>query len=136
MVSSKASIHRKLIEEAKKSRSKAYAPFSRFKVGAALQTKSGEIYCGANVENSSYGLTNCAERTAVFKAVTDGHARKGAITTIAIVADTSGPCSPCGACRQVIFEFGGDIEVVMTNLKGDTVVKKIKNLLPDGFRLT
>ena len=119
----------KLIEMAKKARDNAYAPYSNFKVGAALLTEDGEIFTGANVENASYGLSICAERVAVFKAVSEG---KRKFKAIAVVADTEKPTPPCGACRQVLAEFG-DIEVIMANLKGDVKVMKLSELLPEAF---
>lgn len=126
------SAYRTLIAEARKARRRAYAPFSRFKVGAAVLTQTGEIFSGANVENSSYGMTNCAERSAIQKAVNAGHRR---IVAIGVIGDTEMPIAPCGACRQVVFEFGDDIEVVMANLKGNYRVETISTLLPLGFRL-
>lgn len=123
-------MYEKLIERAKEARERAYVPYSNFKVGAAVLTESGEIYTGCNVENSSYGLSNCAERTAIFKAVSEGHKD---FKAIAIVADTERACPPCGACRQVILEFGKDIEVIMANLNGDIIVKTSGQLLWGGF---
>lgn len=122
-----------LINKARLARTNAYAPFSGFAVGAAVLTTAGKIFTGANVENSSYGLTNCAERSAIQKAVNAGHKK---FQAIAIVADTAGPCAPCGACRQVIYEFGNNIVVIMANLKRAQVHKTIRSLLPFGFRLT
>ncbi|MBI3600155.1 MAG: cytidine deaminase [Nitrospinae bacterium] len=121
-----------LIAEAKKARENAYAPYSKFKVGAAVLTGDGKIFTGCNVENSSYGLSICAERTAIFNAVSAGYKE---FTKIVVVTDIDPPASPCGACRQVIFEFGDDIEVIMANLKGDVKIKKIDELLKDGFKL-
>ena len=120
----------KLIAEAKMAREKAYAPYSNFKVGAAVLTIDGKIFIGSNVENSSYGLSICAERAAIFNAVSSGYKK---FTKIAVVTDSEPPASPCGACRQVIFEFGDDIEVIMANLKGDIKIMKIDELLKDGF---
>jgi len=111
----------------------AYAPFSNFKVGAAILTSRGDIFAGCNVENSSYGMTNCAERTAIFSAV----AAKGPKLEIVAVAVTNAqgvPCSPCGACRQVIYEFGPDAVVFYQGQEGDAK-STIKELLPEGFRL-
>jgi cytidine deaminase len=119
-----------LIKKAKAARLKAYAPYSKFKVGAALLTKSGKVYTGANVENSTYGLTVCAERVAVFKAVNDGN--KGFVK-IVVVADKNPPITPCGACRQVLSEFAHDLEVVCVNLKGKIDRYSIKELLPEAF---
>ncbi|MEK3800759.1 cytidine deaminase [Peribacillus sp. FSL H8-0477] len=120
-----------LINEAITARTQAYTPYSKFKVGAAVLTEDGRVYQGSNIENASYGLTNCAERTAIFKAVSEG-TRK--IKAIAIVADTEGPVSPCGACRQVIAEFSdNDTKIFLTNLKGDTVETTIQEVLPGSF---
>ncbi|PRX34898.1 cytidine deaminase [Orenia metallireducens] len=121
---------KELVEKATEARKKAYVPYSNFKVGAALLTKDGEIYTGCNVENSSYGLSNCAERTAIFKAISEGEME---FEAIAIVADTKRACPPCGACRQVIVEFGKDIEVIMSNLDGDVIIKKADDLLWGSF---
>ncbi|WP_408954415.1 cytidine deaminase [Natroniella sp. ANB-PHB2] len=123
-------IKEKLITKAKQAREKAHVPYSNFKVGAALLTTDGEIYTGCNVENSSYGLTNCAERTAIYKAVSEGDKE---FEAIAIIADTERACSPCGACRQVILEFGSEIDVIMTNLDGETITKKASELLWGAF---
>jgi len=120
----------KLIEVALQAREKAYTPYSKFKVGAALLTGDGHIFTGCNVENASYGLTCCAERTAVFKAVSEGHREFDAI---AVVADVPKLCSPCGACRQVLSEFGGDIKVHMGNVKGEYVTTTVNELLPGYF---
>ena len=111
----------------------AYAPYSNFKVGAALLTAAGEVFAGCNVENASYGMTNCAERTAIFAAIAkSGPGLK--IRAIAVVNEQGVPCSPCGACRQVIYEFGPDARVIFQNAKGWTV-SHITELLPEGFRL-
>lgn len=120
----------KLIEEAKEARKMAYTPYSNYKVGAALLTKDGKIYRGCNVENASYGLTNCAERTAIFKAVSQGDRDYKAI---AIVLDADEFGAPCGACRQVIREFGTEIDVVMATVSGNYKVLKIKDLVPYSF---
>lgn len=125
-------IDKELIQLAKDARKNSYSPFSKFKVGAAVYDEKIGMFSGTNVENSSYGMTVCAERIAVFKAVSEG-ARD--IKKIAVIADTDKFVSPCGSCRQVIFEFGDNIEVIMTNLKGDTYKTYISELLPDGFRL-
>jgi cytidine deaminase len=124
---------RALIEAARKARERAYVPYSRFPVGAAILTADGELYTGCNIENSSFGLTNCAERTAIFKAVSEGHQR---VATIAVIADTEGPVSPCGSCRQVMSEFGPDARVILTNLQGDITVTTVRELLPGAFRPT
>ncbi|NLM97225.1 MAG: cytidine deaminase [Halanaerobiaceae bacterium] len=119
-----------LIQMAKNAREYSYSPYSDFPVGAALLCEDGTIYTGTNIENASYGLSNCAERTAVFKAVSEG---KGEFKAIAVVADTERPVPPCGACRQVIQEFGEDVEVIIANLKGDYRSFSIKELLPGAF---
>lgn len=120
-----------LMELAKEGREKAYVPYSKFKVGAALLTTDGKVFKGCNIENSGYSMTNCAERTAMFKAVSEGERDFAAI---AIVADTEGPCSPCGACRQVISEFcAPNMPVYLTNMKGDVQETTVKELLPGAF---
>ncbi|MCL4516934.1 MAG: cytidine deaminase [Firmicutes bacterium] len=121
---------RQLVEKAREARQKAYVPYSHFPVGAAVLTGSGRVFTGCNVENAAYGPTICAERTAVVKAVSEGERE---IVAIAVVADTEGPCSPCGICRQVISEFGKEIRVVMANLAGAIRVKTIGELLPSTF---
>ncbi len=118
-----------LIEVAKKYRERAYAPYSKFQVGAAVLTKSGHVYGGCNIENASYPVTNCAERTAIFKAVSEGERE---FEAIAIVADTSGPCAPCGMCRQAICEFRIG-RVIMANLKGDSKAVSLEEILPFAF---
>ena len=123
-----------LIQEAIDARKQAYTPYSEFKVGAAVLTADGHVFRGCNIENASYGLTNCAERTAIFKAVSEGEPK---IEAIAIVADTDGPVSPCGACRQVIAEFSDDqTKVYLANLKGDVLETSIADLLPGFFKST
>jgi len=120
-----------LITEAKKAREYAYAPYSKFQVGAALLTTDGKIYHGCNVENAAYSLCNCAERTALFKAYSEG-AREYA--ALAVIADTSRPVPPCGACRQVIAELcPPDMKVILANLKGDVTELTVKELLPGAF---
>ncbi|MCG7336409.1 cytidine deaminase [Sporosarcina sp. ACRSM] len=121
----------KLMEESKKAREKAYVPYSKFPVGAALLAEDGTVYRGCNIENSAYSMTNCAERTAFFKAVSEGvHTFKA----LAVVADTEGPVSPCGACRQVIAEFcDRQMPVYLTNLKGDVLETTVAELLPGAF---
>ncbi|MER1986109.1 MAG: cytidine deaminase [Solibacillus sp.] len=120
-----------LMAQSKLARENAYVPYSKFKVGAALLAKNGTVYEGCNIENASYGLANCAERTAIFKAVSEGMKE---FSAIAIVADTPGPCSPCGACRQVIAEFcAPDMPVYLTNLNGDVQETTVSELLPGAF---
>jgi len=122
-----------LIAEARAAREKAYAPYSNFKVGAAVLTRDGKIYHGCNIENASYGLTNCAERTAFFSAIADGY-KPGDFAQIAVVGDTEGPVSPCGACRQVILELGGaDLVVILANLENAVDISSPAALLPGAF---
>jgi len=108
----------------------AIADYSHFKVGAALETADGRIITGCNIENASYGLTMCAERVAMFKALSDGHRD---FRRALIVADTAEPTPPCGACRQILWEFGGDLEVILANLTGITSRRRLSDLLPDAF---
>jgi len=119
-----------LVAAARKAREHAVADFSHFKVGAALETDAGEIVAGCNVENASYGLTICAERVAIFKALSDGHR---SFKRIAVVADTASPTPPCGACRQIIWEFCGDIDVIIANLSEVKLTMRMKDLLPLPF---
>lgn len=120
-----------LIDEAMKARDKAYVPYSKFGVGAALLTTDGKVYHGCNIENAAYSLCNCAERTALFKAFSEGDRN---FQMMAVVADTDRPCSPCGACRQVISELcPKDMKVVLTNLKGDILELTVEQLLPGAF---
>jgi cytidine deaminase len=119
-----------VVQAARFARDRARAEFSDFKVGAALETVDGRIITGCNIENSTYGLTMCAERLAVFKAVSEGHK---AFKRMAVVADTSQPTSPCGACRQILWELAGDIEVILADLQGIKTRHRLKNLLPHPF---
>lgn len=120
-----------LIKEAKIAREKAYVPYSKFQVGAALLTTDGKVYHGCNVENAAYSMTNCAERTAFFSAYAQGDRQ---FEMLAVVADTDGPVSPCGACRQVISELcSKDMKVILTNLKGDIQEITVAELLPGAF---
>lgn len=124
-----------LIAAARAAREHAYAPYSRFLVGAALQTRDGRIFAGCNVENASYGLCNCAERTAFFAAIASG-CRPGDFTHLAVIADTEGPVSPCGACRQVTIELGGPkLTVIQANLGGKVTLTTAAALLPGAFSL-
>src|SRR5512146_753617 len=126
----------RLLAEAEKVSERAYAPFSKFFVGCAILTSDGKTYVGCNVENSSYGLTNCAERTAIFTAIadkTDG--KKLDIKAVAVVNRDGIPCAPCGACRQVIFEFGPNAVVIYRAHDGKITQTPITDLLPQGFRL-
>ena len=120
----------KLVAAARDARLHAVADFSGFKVGAALETDTGEIITGCNIENATYGLTVCAERVAIFKALSEG---RRSFTRIAVVADTATPTPPCGACRQIIWEFCGDIEVVLANLSEVSATLQMKDLLPMPF---
>jgi cytidine deaminase len=122
-----------LLQAARKVMKHAHAPYSHFRVGAALITAKGEVFAGCNVENASYGMTNCAERTAIFAAVAQSGPRLD-IRAVAVVNDQGVPCSPCGACRQVIYEFGPEAMVYFQGSKG-WKESHITELLPEGFRL-
>ena len=122
-----------LRETALQARLRAHAPFSNFLVGAAMEAQDGRIFGGCNVENSSYGLTMCAERTAIFRAVAEGAKR---FTRIAVVADTEKLTPPCGACRQVLWDLCGDLEVILFNLRGATETCRLRDLLPRAFDAT
>jgi cytidine deaminase len=124
--------YQNLISAAKDAREGAYCPYSKFKVGAAVLTGKGNIFTGCNIENASYGLTVCAERVAIFKAVSAGERN---IKAIAIVLEAPDFGAPCGACRQVIYEFGKDADVIMATVNGKYEIKKIKDLLPYAFSL-
>ena len=119
-----------LVTAARAAREHAAADYSGFKVGAALETADGQIITGCNIENASYGLTMCAERVAVFKAVSEGHRT---FRRIAVVAATADPTPPCGSCRQILWEFGGDLEVVLANLEAVTATHRLSALLPHPF---
>lgn len=121
---------KKLIEAAKKVRERAFAPYSKFKVGAAVITKDGKIFTGCNIESASYSPTVCAERVAIWKAVSEGETE---LEQIVVVADTENLTPPCGVCRQIIWEFCGNIPVTMANLKGDSETISMKELLPRAF---
>jgi cytidine deaminase len=128
-----AAMRKRLLSGARRAMKNAYAPFSKFRVGAAILTAKGDVFLGCNVENSSYGMTNCAERTAIFAAV----AKKGPKLEVVAVAVDNGqgvPCSPCGACRQVIYEFGPEAVIFYRATKG-WAESPITDLLPEGFRL-
>jgi len=120
----------KLLEAALAARNNAHAPFSKFKVGAAIEDENGRIFTGCNVENATYGLTLCAERVAVFKAISEG-ARK--FKRIAVAADTDVLTPPCGACRQILWEFCGNAELTLVNLQGKTETFQLKDLFPRPF---
>jgi cytidine deaminase len=119
-----------VIAAARAGREHAVAPFSHFHVGAAVRAKSGKIYSGCNVENASYGLTLCAERVAIFKALSEG---ERGLEAVAVVTDTDTLTPPCGACRQIIWEFCGDAEVILANLAGRVEVHRMSALLPKPF---
>ena len=120
----------KLVEAALAARENAHAPFSNFRVGAALEDEAGRIFTGCNIENATYGLTLCAERVAVFKAISEG-ARK--FTRIAVAADTDVLTPPCGACRQILWEFCGDLELTLVNLQGKRETFRLKDIFPRPF---
>jgi cytidine deaminase len=119
-----------LIEAAIRARENAHAPYSHFRVGAALEDSEGHIHTGCNVENATYGLSICAERVAVVKAVSKG--AKG-FKRVAVVADTDTLTPPCGACRQILWEFCGDVEVVLSNLQGKTETIRLSSIFPRAF---
>ncbi|MBI3758898.1 MAG: cytidine deaminase [Deltaproteobacteria bacterium] len=119
-----------LVNAARIVRLNAHAPYSGFKVGAALETAGGLIIAGCNVENATYGLTICAERVAIVRAIAEGHRQ---FVRIAIVADTELPTPPCGACRQILWEFGGDLEIVLANLVAVKATHRLADLLPFPF---
>lgn len=119
-----------LIETAKAARVRSVAPFSNFMVGAALQTKDGKVFTGCNIESASYGLTVCAERVAIWKALSDGERD---FTDLVIVADTETLTPPCGTCRQIIWEFAKHAKIVLANLQGQREEREIKELLPSAF---
>ena len=119
-----------LIEAALQARENAHAPYSHFRVGAALEDSAGRLHTGCNIENATYGLTLCAERVAVFKAVSEG---VRAFRRIAIAADSDTPAPPCGACRQILWEFCGDIEILLVNPRGQTESHRLKDLFPRPF---
>jgi len=120
----------KLVEAAADVRTRAYAPYSNFKVGAAVETEDGDIYTGCNVESASYGLTVCAERVAIWKGISRGVTKFG---RIAVVVDTEEPTPPCGTCRQIIWEFCGDVPVILANLHGKKETVMMSKLLPRAF---
>ena len=119
-----------LIAAARTAREHAHAPYSNFRVGAAVRAKSGRIFNGCNVENATYGLTLCAERVAIFKAISEG---ERGFDAVAVVADTDSLTPPCGSCRQILWEFCGDAEVVLANFKGKVERYRVSALLPKPF---
>lgn len=127
--------HSALLHAARSARERAYAPYSRFKVGAAVEVRDGRIFAGCNIENAAYGLCNCAERTALFTAIAAG-CQPGEFTRLAVIGDTEGPIAPCGACRQVIIELGRPaLMVILSNLAGAVQVTCADALLPGAFVL-
>ncbi len=119
-----------LVAAARSAVASAIADFSHFRVGAALETMAGHVITGCNIENASYGLTMCAERVAMFKALSDGHRE---FRRVVVVADTVAPTPPCGACRQILWEFGGNLEVVLANLAEEKASYRLQDLLPLPF---
>lgn len=131
-MSTEEQVKNKMIENATNMLDRAYVPYSKFPVGASILTKDGELFSGCNIENASYPLTNCAERTAIFKAVSEG---KKEFSYMVVTGDTDGPISPCGACRQVMVEFcDPDMPVLLTNKKGKQLETTVKDLLPGAFQ--
>lgn len=122
--------HETLLAAARAARENAHAPYSNFRVGAALRANSGRVYTGCNVENATYGLTVCAERVAIFKAISEG---ERGFSAIAVVTHTDELTPPCGACRQIIWEFCGDVDIILGNLKGRVEVHRASALLPRPF---
>jgi cytidine deaminase len=123
-------VYKQLVKDAVAAKKRAHAPYSRFRVGAALLASSGKIYKGCNVEISTYALTICAERTAIFKAISEGESR---FIAIAVVSDDPGYTPPCGACRQVLMDLAGNIDFIMINSKGNVRILKMRSLLPHAF---
>lgn len=119
-----------LVQAACEARERAHAPFSGFRVGAAIEDEAGRIFTGCNIENASYGLTMCAERVAVFKALSEG---AGKLKRIVVFADTNTLTPPCGACRQILWEFCGDAELILANLDGKQETMSIKQIFPRPF---
>ena len=124
--------HKELLEKAKEVSKHAYAPFSNYKVGACVVTEDDQTFCGCNFENSSYGLTICAERNAVGSAIASGHTK---IKAVALYSPNSDNCLPCGACKQVLNEFKTDDIDVITEINGEPQVYKLSYLMPEGFKL-
>ncbi|MEO7145262.1 MAG: cytidine deaminase [Bryobacteraceae bacterium] len=120
----------KLLQAALDARGNAHAPFSHFAVGAAVEDDAGRVFTGCNVENATYGLTICAERVAVFKAISEGARR---FRRVAVAADTETLTPPCGACRQILWEFLGDVDVILVNTSGKTETLRLKDLFPRPF---
>lgn len=123
-------VYKQLVNDARAAKKRSHAPYSRFRVGAALLASSGKIYKGCNIEISTYALTICAERTAIFKAISEGEDR---FEAIAVVSDDPGYTPPCGACRQVLMDLAGNIDFIMINSRGNVRILKMKELLPHAF---
>lgn len=130
MNKSRDRLYKRLVEEAKKAKRYSYSPYSRFRVGAALLASNGKIFTGCNIENSSYGLTICAERTAIFKAISEG---VSSFRALAVVSDGEDFTPPCGACRQVLMDLAANIDFLMTDKKGNYKSLKLNVLLPYPF---
>lgn len=125
--------YKSLMDKAKEASKMSYSPFSKFAVGAGVLTKNGKIYSGCNIENSSFGMTICAERCAIFKAISEGEKE---IVAVAIYSPNEDDCYPCGACRQVMYEFQGETEIeIITEDKGKLNIKKLSDFLPYGFKI-
>ncbi len=122
-----------LAERALAARANAFAPFSKFKVGAALETANGKTYTGCNVENATYGLTVCAERVALWKAISEGERK---FTRLAVATSSPHPAPPCGACRQLLWEFCGDLEIVLVSAEGRRETRSLASLFPEPFDRT
>jgi cytidine deaminase len=122
--------NKKLVQKAIGAKKYSHSPYSKFRVGAALLTNAGKIFTGCNIENSSYSLTICAERTAIFKAISDGHTK---FKAIAIASDSKDLISPCGACRQVLYDLADDLQVILINGEGKTKIMQLRSLLPLPF---
>lgn len=120
----------RLVEAAFTARERAHAPFSHFKVGAAVEDEDGRVFTGCNVENATYGLTICAERVAIFKAISEGAAQ---LKRVAVVADARMFTPPCGACRQILWEFCGDVEIILANLEGKVETVSLREIFPRPF---
>ncbi|MGB2867332.1 MAG: cytidine deaminase [Bacteroidota bacterium] len=127
-----STLYRELATIAQRAKVRAHAPYSKFRVGAAILTKNGEVFTGCNIENSSYSLTICAERTAIFKAISEGKGKEG-FKAIAIASDDPGHTPPCGACRQVLIDLAGNIDVILVNPKMKLKTMKLKFLVPMAF---
>lgn len=122
--------NKELVHEARKAKEYSYSPYSKFRVGAALLTEDGRVFTGCNIENASFGGTNCAERTALFKAISEGYKK---FTKIAVISDSTDFTYPCGICRQVLSEWGLDLEVIVANVNEEFISHKLRELIPYSF---